>query len=85
MGADRIAPGPLMPGGVGRGSTSVVGKPVVGGAPTGSLRSNPTACGPRRPIPSDALFDGAREVQISHGGVLYRLKQTALGKLILTK
>ncbi len=28
---------------------------------------------------------GAREVQIEHRGSLYRLKQTALGKLILTK
>ena len=26
-----------------------------------------------------------REVQIDHRGALYRLKQTALGKLILTK
>ena len=50
-----------------------------------STSSKPIARGPREPIPSDALFGGAREVQISHGGVLYRLKQTALGKLILTK
>ena len=34
---------------------------------------------------SEALFAGAREVQILHRGALYRLKQTALGKLILTK
>ena len=40
---------------------------------------------PREPIPSEALFAGAREVQIEHRGSLYRLKQTALGKLILTK
>ena len=43
---------------------------------------------PRRagaPIPSEDLFAGATEVQISHRGSLYRLKQTALGKLILTK
>lgn len=37
------------------------------------------------PIASEALFAGAREVQIVHRGALYRLKQTALGKLILTK
>ena len=37
------------------------------------------------PIASEALFAGAREVQILHRGSLYRLKQTALGKLILTK
>jgi hemin uptake protein HemP len=40
---------------------------------------------PREPIASEALFAGAREVQIAHRGSLYRLKQTALGKLILTK
>ena len=39
----------------------------------------------REPIPSEALFAGATEVQIAHRGALYRLKLTALGKLILTK
>ena len=38
-----------------------------------------------RAIASEALFAGAGEVRISHRGSLYRLKQTALGKLILTK
>jgi len=39
-----------------------------------------------RCISSDQLFsEGAVELQIDHRGVLYRLKQTALGKLILTK
>ena len=37
------------------------------------------------PIPSESLFAGAKEVQIEHRGSLYRLRQTALGKLILTK
>lgn len=36
-------------------------------------------------IPSGQLFAGAQEVQIDHYGMRYRLKQTALGKLILTK
>lgn len=36
-------------------------------------------------IPSERLFGGAQEVQISHQGMRYRLKKTALGKLILTK
>ena len=40
---------------------------------------------PAAPIASEDLFAGATEVQISHRGSLYRLKQTALGKLILTK
>ncbi len=36
-------------------------------------------------IKSEALFRGAAELQIEHRGSLYRLRQTALGKLILTK
>ena len=40
---------------------------------------------PCRALTSDALFGGASEVHISHRGSVYRLKQTALGKLILTK
>ena len=38
-----------------------------------------------RTMASETLFGGAGEVHISHRGSLYRLKQTALGKLILTK
>ena len=38
-----------------------------------------------RAIDSDRLFNGAAELLIDHHGVLYRLKRTALGKLILTK
>jgi hemin uptake protein HemP len=40
---------------------------------------------PLPPIKSEALFCGAAELQIEHRGSLYRLRQTALGKLILTK
>ncbi|QTN28857.1 hemin uptake protein HemP [Rhodoferax sp. AJA081-3] len=36
-------------------------------------------------MPSTALFSGAQEVEIEHHGTVYRLRQTALGKLILTK
>ena len=36
-------------------------------------------------LTSAQIFGGALEVHIDHHGVLYRLKQTALGKLILTK
>ena len=36
-------------------------------------------------VTSEPLFAGAAEVQIEHFGAVYRLKQTALGKLILTK
>lgn len=36
-------------------------------------------------VKSEALFEGAAEVLIDHRGVMYRLRQTSLGKLILTK
>ena len=65
----------------------------VGAAPeldaTTSPSPGPAARGSSAPafraIASEALFGGAGEVRISHRGSLYRLKQTALGKLILTK
>ena len=31
------------------------------------------------------LFGAAQEIEIQHGDAVYRLRQTALGKLILTK
>lgn len=34
---------------------------------------------------SQQLLQGAREVQIEHQGLVYRLRVTSLGKLILTK
>jgi hemin uptake protein HemP len=34
---------------------------------------------------SQALFRNAIEIHIQHDGVLYRLRKTSLGKLILTK
>ena len=37
------------------------------------------------PLTSRTLLDGANEVQIEHYGSVYRLRLTALGKLILTK
>ena len=47
--------------------------------------ATPAGSGPQAPILSEKLFAGATEVQIAHRGSVYRLKQTALGKLILTK
>jgi hemin uptake protein HemP len=38
-----------------------------------------------RTITSEQLFAECPEVQIAHGDVVYRLRQTSLGKLILTK
>jgi hemin uptake protein HemP len=44
---------------------------------------------PRAPkvrlITSEQLFADFPEVQIAHGDAIYRLRQTSLGKLILTK
>ena len=59
-------------------------------APTSAEpNSVPNAAPNRAPttlrISSERLFAGAAEVQIEHRGSLYRLKQTSLGKLILTK
>ncbi len=56
-------------------ATSSSTAPAGRGAPARAFRA----------IASEALFGGAGEVHISHRGSLYRLKQTALGKLILTK
>jgi len=38
-----------------------------------------------RLIRSEQLFAGANEVLVEHGDAIYRLRRTALGKLILTK
>jgi hemin uptake protein HemP len=55
-------------------------------------KRRPTVSLPRPPaearshqVTSEQIFAGATEVQIHHHGTVYRLKQTALGKLILTK
>lgn len=50
--------------------------------------------GPLAPLPgagrspqwrSEQLLGGASEARIAHGGAIYRLRLTMLGKLILTK
>lgn len=40
-----------------------------------------------QPVPwsSEQLFAGHTEIEITHGPFVYRLRQTSLGKLILTK
>lgn len=43
-----------------------------------------TPASPRR-VTSEELFGDAFEIEIDHRGVLYRLRRTSLGKLILTK
>ncbi|GAP38606.1 hemin uptake protein HemP [Piscinibacter sakaiensis] len=49
--------------------------------------TSPAAPGPTPPrrLHSEQLFDGRPEVEITHGDAVYRLRRTALGKLILTK
>lgn len=54
--------------------------------PDGTLPCAGAAAAPAvRRLASDAVFAGAAEVLICHRGVDYRLRQTTLGKLILTK
>ena len=53
--------------------------------PPAAQRPVPTTVPEVHRISSDELLAGALEVQIEHRGALYRLRQTSLGKLILTK
>lgn len=39
----------------------------------------------RRRLGSEQIFCGSDEVEIDHRGALYRLRITAMGRLILTK
>lgn len=57
-------------------------KPVTAPSPVDALKQRAPAT---VRVTSAQLFAGAAEVQIEHFGAVYRLKQTALGKLILTK
>lgn len=49
-------------------------------ANTGAIQAGPTV----RRIPSRTLMQDRREVEIEHGGKIYRLRVTQLNKLILT-
>ena len=53
-------------------------------APLRDLRP-PTAARASRRWRSTELFGLAHEIEIEHGQAIYRLRLTALGKLILTK
>ena len=55
-------------------------------APVAAPTALPPGAQPRpRPLPSEALLRGRRQVEITHNGEVYRLQATRLGKLILTK
>lgn len=47
--------------------------------------SDPPRDSQRVPWSSEQLFAGHTEIEITHGPFVYRLRQTSLGKLILTK
>lgn len=49
----------------------------------GSISATPGAA--MLTVASDLLLRGRRVIQIEHNGVLYQLRATKLGKLILTK
>jgi hemin uptake protein HemP len=64
-----------------------------GGPPSAAPAANAARL-PPGPVPavqapqrwsSSELLGEAKEVEIVHDGMVYRLRQTALGKLILTK
>ena len=53
--------------------------------PTPSMPHAYSSSGAVLRMTSQQLFAGASELEITHQGAQYRLRQTALGKLILTK
>lgn len=50
-----------------------------------AARSTTAAAARPALVKSEALLGAACELLIDHQGVIYRLRRTALGKLILTK
>jgi hemin uptake protein HemP len=57
----------------------------VGRVGAGVVSLGAGQCTGVRRVPSRNLFMSDREIEIEHNGALYRLRQTAMGKLILTK
>lgn len=62
---------------------------VPPGRAAGAAPRTPDAAGlhPAAPraVDSEEILRGQPEIEIDHAGVLYRLRVTSLGKLILTK
>ena len=54
-------------------------------SPSQAPDSRPQAQARPAPLSSEDLLRGARLVEITHNGEVYRLQATRLGKLILTK
>jgi hemin uptake protein HemP len=68
--------------------TGVPAVPAWPAATRDTAAPPPAACGGASTPPricSERLFAQATELLIEHRGMVYRLRQTALGKLILTK
>lgn len=70
---------PAKPGAAGIAASPVRAEPPVPASAAG------TAADDRRRWRSAELFGAAQEIEIEHGQAVYRLRLTALGKLILTK
>lgn len=62
------------------GASSSTGVRVIAAA----TEPTPAPAAARR-LSTEQLFAGYAEVEIEHGPAVYRLRQTSLGKLILTK
>ena len=77
MSADESQPGPL--------PRAQEGTRPVATSTDAPASTHPGAPRNTRLVTSQQLFAGTSEVQIDHRGVFYRLRQTSLGKLILTK
>jgi hemin uptake protein HemP len=67
------------------GGAALAPDTVPGALYVASSNDTHPAIRPVARISSDSLLAGSTEVHIEHRGSLYRLKQTSLGKLILTK
>ncbi len=83
-GRARLSPPPPEVDGDNHGRRSPVG-PCRAVAPAAGLPVAAAGEGPRRRWHSHELLGDAAEVEIEHDAQLYRLRRTALGKLILTK
>jgi hemin uptake protein HemP len=64
--------------------------PTHSGTPTSDQAPRDVLVSPSTPavterLSSTTLLRGRREIEIDHEGAVYRLRVTALGKLILTK
>ena len=87
--APRAVTGPAAPAATAAATRVPARAPITSAvqAPAPITPTRPVSAAPADPVrvSSTQLFAGAHEVLIEHRGALYRLKQTSLGKLILTK